>query len=68
MNEIKQNLNVLKTLIFILRNKTGEKTSKFVVDLSKIEKEKDKIMENSYVMIQIKAISNFERSLLRLAN
>ena len=68
MNEIKQNLNVLKTLIFILRNKTGEKTSKFVVDLSKIEEEKDKIMENSYVMIQIKVISNFERSLLRLAN
>ena len=31
------NLNILKILIFILRKKTREKTSEFVVDFSKIE-------------------------------
>ena len=34
---------MLKTLIFISRKKTREKTSEFVVELSKIE-EKDKII------------------------
>ena len=42
----KKNLNVLKTLIFILGKKTGEKTSEFAAELRKIEEEKDKIMEN----------------------
>ena len=46
---------------------TREKTSEFVAELSKIE-EKDKIMENSYAMVQIKLVLNFQRSLLRLAN
>ena len=63
----KKNLNVLKTLIFILGKKTGEKTSEFAAELRKIEEEKDKIMENSYVMFQVKVILNFQRSLLRFA-
>ena len=46
---------------------TREKTSEFVAELSQIE-EKDKIMENSYAMVQIKLVLNFQRSLLRLAN
>ena len=46
---------------------TREKTSEFVAELSKIE-EKDKIMENSYAMVQIKLVLNLQRSLLRLAN
>ena len=46
---------------------TREKTSELVAELSKIE-EKDKIMENSYAMVQIKLVLNFQRSLLRLAN
>ena len=46
---------------------TREKTSEFVAELSKIE-EKDKIMENSYAMVQIKLVLNFQRSLLRLAD
>ena len=46
---------------------TREKTSEFVAELSKIE-EKDKIMENSYAMVQIKLVLNLQRSLLWLAN
>ena len=46
---------------------TREKTSEFVVELSKIE-EKDKIMENSYATVQIKLVLSLQRSLLRLAN
>ena len=44
--------------IFISREKTGEKTSDLVEELSKIEK-KDKIMENSYAMFQNKVVLNF---------
>ena len=49
------------------RKDTGEKTSEFVVELSKIE-EKYKITENSYGLFQINLVLNFQRFLLRLAN
>ena len=54
-------------LIFISRKETGEKTSEFGVELSKIEGW-DKIMENSYTMFQIKVVLNIHRFLLLLEN
>ena len=64
-----KNLNIMKSFInFHFKEKNPkEQTSEFVVELSEI-KEKDKIMENSYAMFQIKVVLNFQRSLLQLVN
>ena len=47
----------------ISQSETLKETLEFAAELGKIE-EKDKIMENSYTMFQIKEVLNFHRYLI----